>query len=72
MSGSELAWLAARVSALAAATEAAPGIVGAGTALLSVDDATGRTLTPLDGSAQLRSRLKDRTQGLTQVAVQHG
>lgn len=55
---SELAWLAARVSALAATTEAAPGMVGAGTALLSADDANGRTLTPLDGSAQLRIRLR--------------
>lgn len=51
------AWLAARVSALAAATDAPPGIAGLGTALAPVDAATGRTLTPLAGSAQLHCRL---------------
>ena len=51
------AWLAARVSALAAATDAPPAIAGLGTALAPVDAATGRTLKPLAGSAPLHSRL---------------
>ena len=46
--------------------------MGAGPALLSVDDATGRMLTPLAGSAQLRSRLRLCAQGLAQVAVHRG
>ena len=45
------------MSALAAATFAPPAIAGLGTALARVDAATGRTLTPLAGSAQLHSRL---------------
>ena len=50
-----LAWLAARVSALAAATDVPPAIAGLGTALAPVDAATGRTLTPLAGSAPLHT-----------------
>ena len=46
-------WLAARVSALAAATEAPPGIEGLGRSLAAEEDATGRTLRPLAGSAEI-------------------
>ena len=47
-------WLEARVSALAAATEAPPARVGLGTAALASEEAAmGFTLTPLEGSARI-------------------
>ena len=47
-------WLEARVSALAAATDAPPAMVGLGTAALASEEAaTGFTLTPLEGSARI-------------------
>jgi len=45
-------WLADRLLVLIAATDAPPGMVGVGAALLAVaDDATGRTLYPVTVSA---------------------
>ena len=54
------AWLAASTSALATATDAPPWMAGVGTALSSEDAATGRTLTPLAGSAH-GARVSHRT-----------
>ena len=55
------AWLAASVSALAAATGAPPGMAAAGAALVCEDAATGRMLTPLAGSACQNMSFTQRT-----------
>jgi len=50
------AWLADRLSELAAATVAPPAMVGVGAALAVAELATGRTLYPVEGSAGARAR----------------